>query len=756
MQDLFSIRRRPPTSDELNEFAKRFRDCCDDWSNYLGDPIYINAEGMEEDAESLREELSAAGEEDLVDILRTYGLLPGELVFVCHPGTGQSQCIPVYTGIREVSLEGGGSVLAEAYHGAEVHLLDAEGSLILMAPGNAAPGLGLGETLLTDCNDDYDQLVKGRPYNPSHVEIMGYALADRMVDKRFDTEPGVVYIVADGPYGSRRTIIQGTGSPHILKGPLRLGMHHVGCRKPVDGRKRLVDLFSFHVGRKWEDLEDFTIQYNTFPFLRGRDDWMKASGGDTPEKMTERHLRNFESEDYVDQVCQRWPNEFQFMPPAIRSDPRWVGRFSTSNPSNFLHADESLRNDRGFIIGLMKEEGGPGTAIYPYIPRRLRRDLDVLMVLHAAQDLFHLPEPGEVGGSKRYDIESFVAENAGRISEILEVFPNAMQYATPALLADKSLVLEALRKDCRLVAFLPSELLDDEEVILQANDLSNPSLRFASERLRRDPGFVRRMIDINGQNIAYADEWMQRDRSFVMEAAHAGSSILKHVPERFKDDEEVMLRVIGDNPFSMRDASDRLRADKDFVLRAIDGGLYYDCVEGPLRSDRDIVLHLAQRRPYDFDKFPEAFRDDREIALAAVSADGYGHYLKHCSERLRDDPEFVLAALTHAPGPLQYASERLRRDRDFLLQAVESRPDCLGGILDMPDVDAAFRDELTRVAAEEQARRGQPSPDSDDLPLILRGLFSKGRAGSPKKPDDKPGGGQQPPGTSHEEDDLPF
>lgn len=753
MSELFSILRRPPTSAELNEFARRFSECCEDWNNYLGEPIFIHAEGGLEDAELLREELAAAGEADITGILEAYGLLPRELVFVCHPGTGQSHCAPIYTGIREVSLEGGGSVLAEAFHGTEAHLLDAEGSIILIAPGDAAPGLGLGETLLTDCNDDYDQLVKGRPYNPSHVEIMGYALADRMVDQSFDTDPGVVYILADGPYGSRRTLVQGTGSPFVLKGPMRLGMHHVGCRKPVEGRKRLIDLFSFHVGRKWEDMEDFTIQYNTFPFLRGRDDWMKASGGDTPEKMTERHLRNVESDDYVDQICQRWPNEFQFMPPAIRSDPRWVGRFSTSNPCNFLHADESLRYDKGFIIGLMKEEAGPGTAIYPYIPRRLRRDLDVLTVLHTAGALFHLPDPDEIGEAKRADIRRFVADHADRIDEILAIFPDAMKYSTPALLADKALVLQALGRDKRLVAHLPPHLLDDEEVILQANDRSNPSLRFASERLRRDPGFVRRMIEGNGDNIAFSEEWMKADRSFVLEAAHAGSSILKHVPERFKDDDEVMLRVIGDNPFSMRDASDRLRADKNFVLRAIDGGLYYDCVEGPLRSDRDIALRLAQRRPYDFDKFPEAFRDDWEIASAAVSAEGYGHYLKYCSERLRDDPELVLAALTHAPGSLQYAGERLRHDRDFLLRAVDLRPDCLEVILDMPYPDAALKQELTRTAAAKMDRSGGTTSDDDDFDKLLSRLFSQRRKASPDKPDGKAGGEL---GSHREDEDLPF
>jgi hypothetical protein len=754
MQDLFTIRRRPPTEDECKEYARRFRYCCQDWSNYLGDPVFITAEGEEENAESLREELAAAAEEDLVDILRNHGAPPRELVFICHPGTGNSHCPPIYTGIREVSLEGRGSVMAEAFHGAEVHLLDAEGALILVAPGHDAPALGLGETLLIDCNDDYDQLVKGRPYHPSNVEILGYARADRMVDMHIHTESGVMYIIGDGPYGSRQTLIEGTGAPHVLKGPMRLGMHHVGCRKPVDGRMRLVDLFSFHVGRRWEDIEDFTIMYNTFPYLRGRDDWMKHSGGDTPDTIRARHLRY--SDDYLGKVCEHWPNEFPFMPAEVRANPEWVKRFGFANPVNFLHADESLRQDKDFVIGLIRQEGKSGASIYPYIPRHLRRDLDVLIALHAADGLFHLPDPEEVGENKRSDIQRFVSENAARISDILGIFPNAMPYATPELLADKPLVLHALAKDKRLVASLPPHLLDDEEVILQANDRYNPSLGFASERLRSDPHFVRRMIDVNGRNIAHAAEWMRRDRSFVLAAADAGSQILQHVQESFTDDEEVMLRVIADNPFSIRHASGRLRADKDFVLRAIDEGLYYECVEGSLRNDHDVILRLANRRPYDFDKFPDMFRDDREVALAAVSADGYGPYLRHCSERLKDDPDIVLAALTHAPHPLKFASARLLNDKAFLMRAIRARPDCLGVFLGMSDADALLKEELARELPGEHSGPDPSSPDDADVTQLLGRLFRKGRTSNPGKKDDTPGGAADTSGKKTEDDELPF
>lgn len=679
--ELFAIHRRTPTKDDLKAYAIAFRERCPLWQNYLGEYVYMTAEGDEEDSELLTDELGKARSTGLVSILRRYGALPEELCFVTNPSTGSSQAAPIYTAIRQVSLEGRGSVLAEAFHGTEVHLLDAEGAIILVAPADYAPRLGLRETLRIDCNSDYDTQVKGRAYDESHVEIMGYALVDREVDHSFETMPGREYSIRRQISMEPGTAIRGNGKPHAVKGVMQPGRYHVS-RKELESSlgfgEEWTAVTGFHAGLPWKDMDDFTIQYNTFPFLDGRDDWLADPAGPSRQERIATHLENWRKDGYVEKVYLHQPFDFPFLPLQVRSDPEWVTRFCSRRAVNFLGASDSLRNDRDFVIRLINSAERRGADIYPYLPRSLRRDLDVLLAMHAAGRLFPLPDPDDISFLKYEDVRSFIAANLERIREVFEIFPNAMRYAPSGLLADKAMVLSALANDKGLVASLPTHLCDDEEVIMAACGEYDPSLRHASERLRKDPLFVRRMLEVCGRNIEFADDWMKRDRGFVLAAAHAGSRILEHVPAQFTDDEEVMLQVIGENGFSLRDASERLRTDKGFILKALDMGLYYSAIEGPLSGDRDVVLRAMQVHPHEFKEIPAVFRGDREIALAVLSRKGgYGRYIEYCSEALRDDPDIVISALFDTAGNLRYASERLKGDIDFLGRAVMMNPDCL-------------------------------------------------------------------------------
>jgi hypothetical protein len=678
---MFVIRRRTPTQDDLKAYAKAFRERCPHWQNYLGDYIYMTSEGDEEDSESLTEELGKARSTGLVSILRRHGALPEELCFVMHPSTGGCLSAPIYTAIRQVSLEGRGSVLAEAFHGAEVHLLDSEGAIILVAPGDYAPRLGLRETLFIDCNSHYDTQVKGRPYDESHVEIVGYALADREVEHSFMTLPGRDYSIRRQGSMGPDTPVRGNGKPHAVRGVMQPGRYHVSLKEiesSFDFGEEWTVVSGFHAGLRWKDMEDFTIQYNSFPFLDGRDDWFAEPEGPSRQERIATHLKNWRNEGYVEEVYRHKPLDFPFLPLQVRSDPEWVTRFCSRRAVNFLGASDSVRNDRDFAIQLISAGDRPGAAIYPYLPSNLRRDLDVLKAMHAAGRLFSLPDPDDVSFLKYEDIRSFVAANLDRIREVLDIFPNILRFAPTEVFADRHIVLAALANDKGLLASLPANLCDDEEVILAACGKYDPSLRHASERLRKDPLFVRRMLEICGRNIEYAEEWMKRDRSFVLAAAHAGSRILEHVPADFTDDEEVMLQVIGENGFSLKDASERLRTDKGFILKALDMGLYYTAIEGPLAGDRDVVLRAMQVHPHEFKEIPAVFRGDREIALAVLSRKGgYGRYIEYCSEALRDDPDIVISALLDTAGNLRYASERLKGDIDFLGHAVMINPDCL-------------------------------------------------------------------------------
>lgn len=88
------------------------------------------------------------------------------------------------------------------------------------------------------------------------------------------------------------------------------------------------------------------------------------------------------------------------------------------------------------------------------------------------------------------------------------------------------------------------------------------------------------------------------------------------------------------------------------------------------RADRSVVLAAVTAFPKAI-QFASTFRDDRKIALAAVSRDGNAlQYLR----ALQNDKEVVIAALRNSPKALQYASKRLQSDDDVLAAARANSP----------------------------------------------------------------------------------
>jgi len=110
--------------------------------------------------------------------------------------------------------------------------------------------------------------------------------------------------------------------------------------------------------------------------------------------------------------------------------------------------------------------------------------------------------------------------------------------------------------------------------------------------------------------------------------------------------------------------------DKNFVLKALDS----------LGKEADEHLKLTKkigtfpRKPmalyknYNtfFKELPLHLRDDKDIVLKVVG--GYGDAIMHVSDRLRDNREVVLAAVTnpHYEFLLQFISDRLKLDDEII------------------------------------------------------------------------------------------
>ena len=89
-------------------------------------------------------------------------------------------------------------------------------------------------------------------------------------------------------------------------------------------------------------------------------------------------------------------------------------------------------------------------------------------------------------------------------------------------------------------------------------------------------------------------------------------------------------------------------------------------------SDEELIEHYNQnphRASADFDKLLTKRRNNRAIALAAVS--WHGHHLEQCNEEFRADKEFVLAAIKYNGSCIKYASADLQNNREFIIECLK-------------------------------------------------------------------------------------
>lgn len=466
MLQKISIQRLKPSPEHLRTYARSFRERCPDWSNFLGEPVYMalmdgddpmwrdyppfSPYAEETRSGDLLRQLENAREAELIDILRRHRAIPDSFYVFSGLESGVSHAEPIYTGVTEISLEGGGSIVAEAFLGAEAHVLDVSGRVIHRSVMNRHfPRLGLGDTVFIDLNSEYDTQVKGR-YDERNVAMTDYHM---------------------------------------------------------------------------QPLTDFTVQCNTFPFLEGRDEWcLHPDRTNRKRRMTE-HLDNWRKEGYLEEVLRRRPLDFPILPPEVRSDPEWAERFSALHPVNFLSVSEALRNDKDFVIrlishrrrvvhpstGLARDLADP-IKVYPYLPRHLRRDMDILRAMQAAGLLFDLPWPNDCTPEQCDDVRDFMDLHADRILQVVGLFPHILHFGPE--------VLERM----------PKAYADDNDIMLNLVAAHREALPRASPRLRQDREFLLQCVRNNPGCLELVPEPARSDTFLMQELQQAARAAEDELP----------------------------------------------------------------------------------------------------------------------------------------------------------------------------------------------------------------------------------
>lgn len=139
--------------------------------------------------------------------------------------------------------------------------------------------------------------------------------------------------------------------------------------------------------------------------------------------------------------------------------------------------------------------------------------------------------------------------------------------------------------------------------------------------------------------------------------ASAASNHFTLVGDDLKDDGRFMLAAIRIDPTSIRYASDRLKNETIFMSAAvITDPAFIRYASDRLKKDRDFILRALENLPPFFLGQPSAI-DLKEIMNSA-------------SVELKDDPTFMLNAISRFSSCLRYASDRLRNDKTFFISVL--------------------------------------------------------------------------------------
>lgn len=142
------------------------------------------------------------------------------------------------------------------------------------------------------------------------------------------------------------------------------------------------------------------------------------------------------------------------------------------------------------------------------------------------------------------------------------------------------------------------------------------------------------------------------NRKLVLEMVSISGGQLERA-KLFQDDDEVVLAAVANSPMAIRFASDRLQNDRRVL------------VEAASHADSDLVF---------FDGPLAKYSDDDELAGLAIDANGAN--IEYASERIRNDFNWAMRAVTHQgeiyPGTSYEAlNSELKKDKRIALAVAQ-------------------------------------------------------------------------------------
>ena len=331
-----------------------------------------------------------------------------------------------------------------------------------------------------------------------------------------------------------------------------------------------------------------------------------------------------------------------------------------------------------------------------------------------------------------------------------------LAHVSPALAADRAVVLAAVRENGTMLACAPT-FAADATVVMAAVRKSGVALEYAAPGLRRHMPIAAAAVGTTAAAYTLVAPRLQADHTLVRRAlTHPTAplscsavpaeacrerevllTMLEHGGEwvemaddvfpTWMDDAGVVHAVLRHDPLLLARASRVLKRDPSLVLHAaahVPRRRAYELfgsVPAVLRDMREVVEAFVAKSGWCLDLAPLRHRMDVRLACLAVAANpGYLAYSPHQGTK-----EVVLTAVTHKGSALVGASRALRGDIDVVCTALAHGGSAMFSYVD-PSVFDTRRDAMRLLGAHPSLLGYAPEETRNDRALVLHAVARNG------------------------------
>ncbi|CAE7315369.1 unnamed protein product [Symbiodinium natans] len=255
------------------------------------------------------------------------------------------------------------------------------------------------------------------------------------------------------------------------------------------------------------------------------------------------------------------------------------------------------------------------------------------------------------------------------LQDVEEGLGKRLAEAPPEVLADREIMVSAIRQNWRHIQYAAEDIRDTKEVIETALLQGAPVLRVVPSKhlCRKDIALC--AVRQDGSSLRHFCAEVQEDRDLVLQAVKQYPAALEFIPAHFLSDYDVVLSAVQEDGSMLEYADAGLRREPSIVMTAVSQeGMALEFVSADLQADRLTVLAAIASDGSALQFASTDLRDDEVIVRKAVLQDGLA--LEFASPRLQADKAIILDAVSQDARALQYASADLRSDHDVIRAAV--------------------------------------------------------------------------------------